>query len=688
MATEYLSIPFTPSYEPSDMAPVTLATVFHVMTPGTKIKGVRFYRHADAAGINDPGQTFAAMIFEEGNQTAVRYKEVVGTVAGWNEVIFDTPLDVPDLNLGFFAAYHTPLGRYSYESQKFGSTGYYSPSGALYSPQSGETVNGWTQNNGQFQYNDIPKYPEGSFGNTFYGVEPIAELPGGATASGSAAQTIPALGQGASGLVRIAGDPYWANVVLLAGFDGAQGSTSYTEESSYGRVATFAGGAAISTSGPLADTGSLLLDGVDDFVSFPDDDVWRLGGSTGTQPWTIEFDLSMPPGTLGDSLTHHILGQLDNATNNRSWGISKASNNAFNIALSLTGNATTLLSLGTVSGMTADTRYRYAIASDGTSIRSYRNGVFQAKIAVPGVLFNSTAPLWLGRSGTGQYAPGKLDEVRITVGVARYTTETSYPPTTFARGAVSAAVNGAASQTLTLTQAALATALVAGSSAQALALAQSATAAARIGAQATHSFVVTAAAAGTVVVQGSSAQSVVIGSLATGFVVDLVTTGSAAQNLAVTSVASAVALVKGQGAQAPVLNQSAAATVRVAASAAHSLAVASSAQGTVRDPIRIVATAQTLPAVTQAATGTVTVQAAGAQVLDLTHAGTVRVVIAGQAAQRVALVSAGIAGHGARTPVPTLHGSRGHRALAGQEQRQSFIGRSGRAVLTGKRPRE
>lgn len=232
------------------------------------------------------------------------------------------------------------------------------------------------------------------------------------------------------------GDPYWANVVFLAGFEGANGATSYTEESPYARVATLSGGAAISTTSPLAGSSSLVLDGVDDFVSFPDSADWRLGGSTGTEPWTVEFDYSAPSTAyLGDGATHHLFGQYDSATANRSWGISKATNNTFTLALSTNGSTATSVMVANTSGMTANTRYRFAISSDGSTIRTYRNGVFIAKIAAPGALFDSTGPLWIGRSGTGQYAQGVFDELRITKGIGRYTTETSYAPDVFPRSA-------------------------------------------------------------------------------------------------------------------------------------------------------------------------------------------------------------------------------------------------------------
>src|SRR5690242_7612579 len=64
-------------------------------------------------------------------------------------------------------------------------------------------------------------------------------------------------------------NPDFANVVLLMGFNGTDGSTTFTDESSFARTATAGGNAQIDTAWSKSGTGSLLLDGTTDSVDLP-----------------------------------------------------------------------------------------------------------------------------------------------------------------------------------------------------------------------------------------------------------------------------------------------------------------------------------------------------------------------------------------------------------------------------------
>jgi hypothetical protein len=81
------------------------------------------------------------------------------------------------------------------------------------------------------------------------------------------------------------GDPYWANVVSLLHFDGADASTTFTDSSLLARVYTAAGNAQISTANKKYGTGSAIFDGSGDYVTTPytasDFDWW-------TSDFTIE----------------------------------------------------------------------------------------------------------------------------------------------------------------------------------------------------------------------------------------------------------------------------------------------------------------------------------------------------------------------------------------------------------------
>jgi PKD repeat protein len=77
-------------------------------------------------------------------------------------------------------------------------------------------------------------------------------------------------------------DPNFNDVVLLASFDGANGSTTLTDESVPPATLTAVGGAALSTAQSRFGGASLFLDGIDDRVTT------NRANGLGAQPFTIE----------------------------------------------------------------------------------------------------------------------------------------------------------------------------------------------------------------------------------------------------------------------------------------------------------------------------------------------------------------------------------------------------------------
>lgn len=71
----------------------------------------------------------------------------------------------------------------------------------------------------------------------------------------------------------------FAKVALLLHFDGADGSTTFTDSSSYARTGTAAGGAKLSTTAPLVGSASGLFAGSSDYVSYAHHSVDDIGTS-------------------------------------------------------------------------------------------------------------------------------------------------------------------------------------------------------------------------------------------------------------------------------------------------------------------------------------------------------------------------------------------------------------------------
>lgn len=78
-------------------------------------------------------------------------------------------------------------------------------------------------------------------------------------------------------------DPFWADVVSLLEFEGANGSTTITDAK--GKVWTPSGSAQISTARSAGGSGSLLLDGSGDYISTP----YHPDFDFGTGDFTVEW---------------------------------------------------------------------------------------------------------------------------------------------------------------------------------------------------------------------------------------------------------------------------------------------------------------------------------------------------------------------------------------------------------------
>lgn len=219
-------------------------------------------------------------------------------------------------------------------------------------------------------------------------------------------------------LVVTVGDPYFANVKLLVGFNGTDGATSATDESPVGRALTFVGNAQIDTAQSKFGGASLLCDGTGDRVTAADSLDWQLG-STNSAPWTVEAWVRWS--TL-DANSRGIMGQ------NASGGWTLTGSSTIGELAFGGSNFTTVTTSG--AGLTTGVWYHLAADKDATGkIRLYVDGVMLGS-ATPAnsAIDNVASPLAIGAQGDGAQVDmaGWIDEVRITKGVARYATDSSF----------------------------------------------------------------------------------------------------------------------------------------------------------------------------------------------------------------------------------------------------------------------
>src|SRR6516164_4171455 len=226
-------------------------------------------------------------------------------------------------------------------------------------------------------------------------------------------------------------DPYFGNVVLLMGFEGANGSTGapgMTDESPAAHGNAFVTGASqITTSQFKFGASSLLCGAAISTIDFTYSANWNFGSS----PFTIECFI-YPSALSGNQ---YIVCQWANAGTNLGWAlILAAAVPTFNISTTST-NTITVASGGTV---TTGAWQHVAVDYDGVKYRLYLNGAMVGSSTTPQTINASTLILNVGSNNVGNFTftNSEIDELRITKGVARYASDAGFtvPVAAFPRG--------------------------------------------------------------------------------------------------------------------------------------------------------------------------------------------------------------------------------------------------------------
>lgn len=219
-------------------------------------------------------------------------------------------------------------------------------------------------------------------------------------------------------------DPNFSDVVLLLGFNGADGSTTITDEGPVGQGnASIGGGAAIDTAQAKFGTGSLLLNGTTDFISYGDSPDWTFGG---TDDFTIEAWIRLGS-TAG---TQTVISQYTDTFSNRSWVIHL---NATDLSFTYNTNGGAGSNVNVVGSWTPATGTDYHVAVDCDAARKcrvYVDGVMIASATSFPAIHNSDSLLRIGAIGgpNTNFFNGWIDEVRITKGTARYASDGGFTP--------------------------------------------------------------------------------------------------------------------------------------------------------------------------------------------------------------------------------------------------------------------
>jgi hypothetical protein len=208
------------------------------------------------------------------------------------------------------------------------------------------------------------------------------------------------------------GDLYWSDVSLLLHMDGSNGSTTFTDSSSNAFTITASGNAQISTDSPKFGTGSLTLDGNGDYLSTPADAKFALG----TGDYTVECWVYVNSGNTNDGLF---------TFGSESEGLAVA---IVNGQWTLNFSGSSGLDLGAV---TTGAWQHLAVTRSGSSARMFIDGT-QLGSTLSNSTNHSTNQLRIGYYYTTSFAiNAKIDEFRVTKGVARYTANFTAPTAAF-----------------------------------------------------------------------------------------------------------------------------------------------------------------------------------------------------------------------------------------------------------------
>ena len=212
------------------------------------------------------------------------------------------------------------------------------------------------------------------------------------------------------------GDVHFPKVKLLLPFDGSNAATTTNDESNSTHSVTFAGGAQISTAESKFGGSSLYLNG---------DSGTKLTISQssdfdfGTGDFTIEFWIKTSLSN-NDSQSRRVISFGDNNTNRIQIFLSSDGIDFYNISsVKVDGDIDV-----------ADGNWHHvAFTRSGTSLKGFVDGAQSGSTATNSTDFNNAAALTIGAyasTGLGRVV-GYLEDLRITKGLARYTSAFTAP---------------------------------------------------------------------------------------------------------------------------------------------------------------------------------------------------------------------------------------------------------------------
>lgn len=223
-------------------------------------------------------------------------------------------------------------------------------------------------------------------------------------------------------------DTYFDDVSLLLHFNGSDGSTTFTDNSSLAHTVTAVGNAQLDDQSPKFGSASLLLDGTGDYATIP----YHADLHLSTGDFTIECWVRASTSNNSRNILH--LGRTSN--NDTAWELAITSGGYLQFNARDDSGNSVFPTQSSGGGYTDGTWHHIAATREGNTFRIFRNGtLLDTKTSSMTIRAAASSPnyiLCVGALAGGTSAwNGRIDDLRITAGVARYTASFTAPTAEF-----------------------------------------------------------------------------------------------------------------------------------------------------------------------------------------------------------------------------------------------------------------
>jgi len=213
--------------------------------------------------------------------------------------------------------------------------------------------------------------------------------------------------------------------VALLHMDGTDASTTFTDES--GKAWTANGNAQIDTAQSVFGGASGLFDGTGDYILASDSDDWQLDGGSNSNSWTVDFRVRFngDPSAGNRGLVQQYLNV------NNWWCVYFGVNT---IKFIVRNASSTTVTISNAFDPATATWYHIAVVKDGTNgymmfVNGTQIGTTQTNTnPIPNIAGGTLRlGLIIGAGGNAFYHNGWMDELRISKGIARWTSDFTPP---------------------------------------------------------------------------------------------------------------------------------------------------------------------------------------------------------------------------------------------------------------------